>query len=121
MTRFTWLPMDDVLVTVDTNGIRAFHADEIADRERRSFEYWLELGDEEKRNLMKTVVTELQRLIDNVESWLPAGMSPDGREKPLDIVIRIWPDHTAPRTELSERELQKAEDVIESLRGILDD
>lgn len=102
-----------------STGHKAFHADYIANRERDSFEYWFDLGEEEKKGLMKTVVTELERLIENVESWLPAGMAPDGREKPLDIVIRIWPEHTTPRSELSKLELQKAEDVIESLRGII--
>lgn len=120
MTTTHWIAAEGVGVYLST-GSKSFHPDFIANRERESFNYWFSLDDEEKKGLMKTVVTELERLIENVESWLPAGMAPDGREKPLDIVIRIWPEHTVPRSDLSKTELQEAEEVIQSLRGILDD
>lgn len=113
-----------VNIMITTRRTAHFDIDEMWKREKRSWDYWFALNEGDQRNLQRTVVTELERLIANIDQWLPAGMNPDEehpREKPLDIVIRISPDHTAPRGPLTDDERRKANEVILSLMGILED
>lgn len=93
------------------SGLFPRDVDEFAERERRCWETWGSLNEYGKVEAVRTIHTELERLLGNVEGWLPAAM--EDKEGVFEIVIRIYPDQS---WKLSDKEKAETEVAKSGIR-----
>lgn len=104
------------MIQVEVGQFIPRDGDEFFKWEQASFAYWATLSEQEKKELVATVQSELQRLASTVENWLPAGMKQTSSH--IEVLMRIYPDDVAEHMEITEEEIAAA---MTSLADILSD
>lgn len=94
--------------------------DQYAERERDCWELWSSMQQHEKEALMKTIRSELLRLADTVENWLPASAGKNNGR--FEVLIALFPDEIERKSPpLSNLERDAAAAVMENLAVLLDE
>lgn len=111
--------MPDVFVLDNPMG----NADELALREMECWEHWFSLNENEKILMKKTVESELERLRDTVDNWLPAAMrARTASGSGVEIRLVIYPeDLTHIRAALNDSEKKTLDQMADSLLRILEE
>lgn len=94
--------------------------DQYAEREREAWNFWGVRQQHEKEALMATVRSELIRLADTVENWLPASI--EERRGRFEVLISLFPDEVERSSPpLSNLERDAAVVVVENLAVLLEE